>query len=55
MQASPLVGTLIADRGIGSGELDPEGRATVTPGPKAYAELMRRNVDVLVDCLSRSS
>jgi zinc transport system substrate-binding protein len=53
--ASPLVGTLIADRGIGSGELDPEGRATVTPGPKAYAGLMRRNVDVLVDCLSRSS
>jgi zinc transport system substrate-binding protein len=53
--ASPLVGTLIADRGIGSGELDPEGRATVTPGPKAYAELMRRNVDVLVDCLSCSS
>jgi zinc transport system substrate-binding protein len=53
--ASPLVGTLIADRGIGTGELDPEGRATVTPGPKAYAGLMRRNVDVLVDCLSRSS
>jgi zinc transport system substrate-binding protein len=53
--ASPLVGTLIADGGIGTGQLDPEGGTTVTPGPKAYAELMRRNVDVLVDCLSRSS
>jgi zinc transport system substrate-binding protein len=52
---SPLVGTLIAGKGLGTGELDPEGRATVTPGPEAYAELMRRNVDVLVDCLSRSS
>jgi zinc transport system substrate-binding protein len=53
--ASPLVGTLIAGRGIGTGQLDPEGGTTVTPGPKAYAELMRRNVDVLVDCLSRPS
>jgi zinc transport system substrate-binding protein len=52
---SPLVGTLIAGKGLGTGELDPEGRATVTPGPEAYAELMRRNVDVLVDCLSRSN
>jgi zinc transport system substrate-binding protein len=53
--ASPLVGTLIADKGIGTGQLDPEGGTTVKPGPKAYAELMRRNVGVLVDCLSRSS
>jgi zinc transport system substrate-binding protein len=53
--ASPLVGTLIAGRGIGTGQLDPEGGTTVTPGPKAYTELMRRNVDVLVDCLSRPS
>jgi zinc transport system substrate-binding protein len=53
--ASPLVGTLIAGRGIGTGRLDPEGGATVTPGPNAYAELMRRNVGVLVGCLSRSS
>jgi zinc transport system substrate-binding protein len=53
--ASPLVGTLVAGRGIGTGRLDPEGGATVTPGPNAYAELMRRNVGVLVGCLSRSS
>jgi zinc transport system substrate-binding protein len=53
--ASPLVGTLVADKGIGTGQLDPEGGTTVTPGPTAYAELMRRNVDALVDCLSRAS
>jgi zinc transport system substrate-binding protein len=52
---SPLVAGMVADAGVGTGELDPEGSATLMPGPDAYAGLMRYNVGVLADCLTRQS
>jgi zinc transport system substrate-binding protein len=52
---SPLVAGMVADVGAGTGELDPEGSATLKPGPDAYAGLMRYNVGIMADCLARQS
>lgn len=48
---SALVQILIEDSHARAGILDPLG-TDVTPGPDAYFELMERNTDALVECLS---
>lgn len=50
--SSPLAATLADDLGLGIGQLDPEGTAG-GDGPGGYARMMRHNVAVIVECLSR--
>jgi zinc transport system substrate-binding protein len=49
---SGLVAALVDGTGIGTGQLDAEGRSTLPPGAEAYFALMRGNARALVDCLS---
>lgn len=52
---SPLVATVAEGLNARAGELDPEGSASLEPGPDAYARLMRRNVAAIVSCLAAAS
>ncbi len=51
---SKLVGTVLEGTGAKSGTLDPEG-ANLTPGPDAYATLMRNLARDLKGCLGATS
>jgi zinc transport system substrate-binding protein len=50
---APVVDALAEMTGARTGTLDPEGTSIADPGPQAYAELMRRNAQALVDCLDK--
>lgn len=51
-QRSDRVRSLVQGTRAEVGELDPEGSTTLSPGPDAWFQLMRRLADSLVDCLS---
>ncbi len=48
-----IVEAVVADTGAHIGTLDPLG-ADIPAGPDAYQNILRQNVDSLVDCLSQS-
>lgn len=50
-----LVATIAEGTGARFGRLDPEGSASLEPGPDAYEQLMRRNAAALKACLALSS
>jgi zinc transport system substrate-binding protein len=49
-----LVAALVDGTGIGTGELDAEGRSSLPAGAEAYFALMRGNARALADCLARA-
>ncbi|WP_238318447.1 zinc ABC transporter substrate-binding protein [Thalassospira australica] len=49
-----IVQAVVSDTGIRTGILDPLG-AKIDAGPNAYQEILKQNVDALVECLGQGS